>query len=245
MPDIRDEVIEDDCREQYSRDWGLGYPWFKEYNQAMKLWLSHVKVHRPEEPMDVPVIYQTPERAFADKIRPRVNKRVDLPVISFIMTGTEMDRSRYHAPSQLIWDRIREGDRFKLMNRPMPWNISYNVTVWTKFQEDLDTIIYRLLSRFAPHSYIAPFNMASRVNFESHSDTSILEPGEDGDRIIRHDLNFMVNGYMPLPAIETGLIEQVNLVLTDVEDSDVSEENFDNSQDINIVEGEFEVTVLE
>jgi hypothetical protein len=239
MPKIRDEEIGDDCREEYSRDWNYSFPWFREYNEHMMLWLSHITVERPENPKEVPVIYQTPERAFADKLLPRVNARVDLPIISFVMTGTEFDRSRMLSYPTLVFDRTFQDGKYHLTPRPMPWNLNYNVTIWTKFQQDIDIIIYRILSRFTPSSYINPFGIASKVSFESHSDTSTLEPGEEGDRLLRHDLNFNVEGYMPLPSTEVGMIEQVNMVLTNDTESDLSDTNFDSDQDINIVEGEF------
>ena len=36
-----------------------------------------------------------------------------------------------------MFNRFQEGDKFNLSTKPMPWNINYIATVWTKYQKDI------------------------------------------------------------------------------------------------------------
>jgi hypothetical protein len=239
---IRDEELSSyDCREQYSRDWGVSFPWVKTWNEAMLLWLSHIKVERPEEPLDVPVMYQTPARAFAEITMPTVNDQIALPIITFTLSGQNYDANRnwggYFFPN---FGRSRTADGWQIQRKPMPWELTYVVTIWTKYQIDMDIIMYRLLSRFTPDSYITAYGIAARTQLTNHTNTSDLEPGEATDRMIRNDLSLKVDAWMVLPELQVGQIEGVDIILDNDKSTDI-DVNFDLSQDINIVEGDFDL----
>lgn len=215
----RNEPLGDDCREKFSRDWGIAYAWFRTYNEAMFNWLSCINLGKPDVANDVPVLFSTPERAFADTVRPRVEGQVDIPLISFTLTGAEFDFDRFK-PSSLLFSKQQVGDRWQLGKRAMPWELNYNVSVWTKFYEDLDIIGYYLMSRFTPKSYLLVNGRASEVSFTGHSDNSDLEPGVDEDRKLRHDYQFKVDAWMSLPFTEVGSVQRAIVVLQDNEDFD-------------------------
>ena len=228
------------CREKYSQDWGISFSWLEGYNLGMAAWLSGIYLDRPEEPYQVPVMYQTPERAFADKIRPRINDQTALPIISFVETGTTFDNERYVSPPSLIYSRRKVGKKWQLEPKPMPWIINYNVTVWTKYKEDMDRIHYYLMSRFTPESYIVAYNSPAKIIVQSHSDTSDYE-STDGDRVLRNDFQFDVLAWMQLPYRETGRIEGITLNLT----GDIYEEiNSSADKEVDVVEGNFDLDVI-
>lgn len=220
MTTCRDEELDAQCREYYSHDWGITFPWYRTYNEAMKQWLSCIREPRPEvENRDIPVVYATPERAFASLISPRVEGQPDIPIISFVMTGVSWDADRF---SNIFtpWDRTLVDGKWRLQSKPMPWNLSYNVSVWTKFAVTLDYVGYTLLSRFTPKSYIKPFGFpVSEVSFTGHSDTSALEPGQD-DRLLRHDYQFEIKAWMPMPYREVGQIGNVFIAIDSDEDAE-------------------------
>lgn len=210
----RQEQKDVECREYFSRDWGIYFPWFRAYNLGMKEWLSWINEGRPEtQGSFIPVIFATPERAFADFVRPRVEGQVDLPVISFALTAINFDQARFK-PSYLPFNRRKIGDKWQLIPRSMPWDINYNVTVWSRFYETLDIVSYALLSRFTPKSYLYANGAASEISFQGHSDSSTLEPGADQDRVLRHDYQFKVNGWMPMPYKEVGSIRDIIIWIT-------------------------------
>ena len=190
----REEQLGKDCREQFSRSWNIAFNHQRGYNEAMAAWLDNVILDRPEEPLCVPVKYQTPERAFANFVIPRVNAQVDLPIMTFILTSSSFDRERFYSPPNpnIIWRKTRIGNEWRLENRPTPWEFTYNVTLWAKFQDDLDIVAYQLLSRFTPDSYLWAFNgVPAKIDFVSHTDTSDLEGGETRDRVLRNDYTFL------------------------------------------------------
>jgi hypothetical protein len=238
---IREEPIGDDCREKFSRDWGVSIPWFYGYNEAMMRWLSGITLERPEEPLQIEVMYQTPERAFADIMSNRVNAQIVLPAISFLMTGASFDWSRFTSPPNINYITRQIGNRWQKEPKPTPWILNYNVTVWAKFQEDLDMIAYRLLSRFTPDSYLNAYGAPALMQFQSHSDTSDLEPA-DTDRILRHDFQFDVLGWMQLPFTEVGRIEGVTYNFTGDPEEVVDSDCVDT---ISVQEGDFSIEVPE
>ena len=234
---IRNEQKGPDCRERFSRDWDVPYGWFRTYNEAMKLWLEGIRLGRPESPDPVRVVYATPERAFADFISPRVEGQVDLPVISMSLSSATFDPSRFRAPRE-IFTKTLVGDQWQLETRAMPYTLSYNVTVWAKFHNDLDIIGYSLMSRFTPKSYLSVKNRASMISFSGMNDTSNLEPGQDADRILRHDYMFTVEAWMDMPARLVGKIEGVVLHI----DNDIDTElDPDSSVEVGFpMEGSFD-----
>lgn len=213
-----DEPKAEDCRGVFSRDWGVSYPFFRDYVQGMYDWLSCITLDRPEAPYEIPVVYSTPERAFADLTQPRVEGQVDIPKISFFMTGAQMDMERF-VPTFVNphWNKQDIGDKWRVSPRPMPYNLDFAVTVWTQFQIDQDIVAYRIMSRFTPSSYLYINGTPSRISLSSFSDTSDLEPGTDADRKIRKDYSFSVEAWMPMPYTEVGKINDFILWMTDKE----------------------------
>lgn len=208
----RNEPKGPDCREYYSRDWGIAYSWHKTYTEAVYLWLTKINEGRPETPQDIPVVFATPERAFADVIRPRVEGQVDIPLISFAFTGSTFDQKRF-LPSNIVWEKLKVGDKWRVSPKPLPWNLSYNITVWAKFHQTLDIVAYTLLSRFTPSSYLYVEGRPALIRFGGHNDSSTLESNDD-DRILRQDFQIEVEAWMPLPYQETNSVDEVGIVIT-------------------------------
>lgn len=211
----RNEPLDSEFRETYSRDWKLYSSWARAYHQGFREWLSGISEGRPEtQGVTIPTIFATPERAFADYVRPRVESQTDLPVISFTMTGLSFEQSRFR-PTYLPFHKTNLGDgRWQLQPRAMPWEINYNVTVWARFYETLDLVSYALMSRFTPKSYLLVNGIASQIDMMGHNDSSTLEPGADQDRILRHDYQFKVDAWMLMPYREVGSISEIILWVT-------------------------------
>jgi hypothetical protein len=239
----RNEPLADDCREVFSRNWGVGYAWYRTYIEAMYLWLSNINLERPNELFSVPVLFQTPERAFADKIRPTINREtVNLPIISFTLSSIAFDRQRLMSLPAINgrWEKHKQVDgTWIIVSKPMPWQLNFNVTCWGRYFLDLDFISYNLLSRFTPDSYLRPADtgIPSKIALTSMTDTSTLEPGQATDRILRHDYAFQIEAWMPLPERRVGSIQGVDVILA----SDFSEVlDTDISNVINVIEGSFD-----
>jgi hypothetical protein len=237
---IRNEEVGDDCREQFSRNFAgtIAHPIWRGWNEAMLLWLSNVKLGRPEEPNDVPVLYQTPERAYAEYVRPTTNDQVQLPVISFAHAGADFNRERFFGSKGMVFQRTFDGSKYQVARKPMPWDINYVVTIWTKYQQDMDVVLYNYISRFTPDSYLQWNGIPAKLSLTSVTDTGILEPGEATDRVLRQDLSFTAEAWVQQPEQEVGVIGGVDITL----DNDNNVDNsiiFDISQDTNIIEGDF------
>jgi hypothetical protein len=231
-----------DGRSEYARDWGIYTRWLRGYNQAMKDWLTGINLGLPETEKDIPVIMSTPQRAFAAIVRPLAESQVDIPAISFTMTGLSPEASR-SKPAFLQAQRIKIGDKWQIHHRAQAWMINYNVTVWTQHMDDLDYVSYALLSRFTPKSYVNVSGIASELTFIGHSDNSELEPGADKDRVLRHDYQFKIDAWMQMPYNEVGSVKQIWMIMNnDLDHPTVDEVLADPTvvpQDVNIVTGDF------
>ena len=222
--DRHERKVGEFCREEFSQDVGMYFAWFKTYNTAMQNWLSGIKENRPEtQNVEIPVLMSTPERALSDLKRPRVEGQVDLPVITFTMTGASFEQSRF-VPSTIPFIRERVGDKWILQPKPMPWELNYNISVFAKYMVTLDIVAYALFSRFTPKSYLSVNGAASMITFTGHNDSSQLEPGANADRILRHDYQFKVDAWMPLPYKEVGMIRNIIIQVTNDLENDLTDE---------------------
>jgi len=204
------------------RTYGLSLRVWTPYNQSMQGWLEGIPKERDGGVVGtIPVIMSTPERAFARRRAPLNEGRPDIPMISFYMASFDYDFDRVNGfvPSHQTYELVRVPgtDRVRRVPKMLPVSINYMATLWAKHLYQVQIADWDLGSRMRPHSYINTYGADCPVYFESASDSSDLEPGSAGDRQIRRDYSFRVEGWMPLPYVEEDRLEKITIGITDDE----------------------------
>jgi len=203
-----------------NRTFGIGFEAWKEYNDAIYKWLSHIpKWREGRAEGEIGVVYATPERAFARQVSPPVEGRIDIPKFSFSLNSVSPDRDRQAVPSipEAYWYKRRVGEEWQRHLKAMPFDLAYTINFWHKKVFEANYVDWELLSRFRPISYVMANGTNNPVHLESVVDASDLEPGVNADRVLRRTYSIRVEGWLPLPYTQVPSVESINTTFTDID----------------------------
>ena len=115
---------------------------------------NNIELRRQDEVMKVPLAYGPKDKFLArlDQVPDPTNKRVQitLPRIGFEISGVSYDPTRKVAPTQKI--KIPStSTKNKQMFMPVPYNISFELAIISKNQDDGLQILEQILPVFQPH----------------------------------------------------------------------------------------------
>ena len=115
---------------------------------------NNIELRRSNEVMKVPLAYGPKQKFLArlDQTPDPTNKRVQitLPRISFEINGIQYDPSRKVSPTQKI-KFAKDTDENKNVYMPVPYNLSFELAIISKTQEDGPQILEQILPFFQPH----------------------------------------------------------------------------------------------
>lgn len=200
----------------------------------------------------IPVIPGTPEKAIAAIIQDNVRKdntnvvdRLKLPLMALTQSNIDVDLNRFTFHKAVDFFRINgkpsltlnekfEKDTVLGVSRGIPINISYSLTVWTTYQEDMNQILEQIITKFSQAAYIRVKGIYQEiiVTLDSIANISDLEPGDENITVRKFEFNLTAQSYIP-QAIERkksvlsmkvdivdGLSEQeISQVMTQIEES--------------------------
>lgn len=185
------------------------------------------------------VVKASPERAFAD-LRERFEETIDtgaaytdfekdqeqiaLPIASFMRTDLMVDMTRFNPNDVRKVDYLTQDQSEAYTHKwPLPYNISYQVDFWTRYESTLDSIRVWLMMQFMGGNFrLTPvdFRDVSRfygiknvyTRFDGINDTSDLEPGTE-PRIERATTTLEMQGWIfyPIEVVKTVLSGQVDV----------------------------------
>jgi len=180
---------------------------------------NNIELRRTDEVMKVPLAYGPKQKFLArlDQTPDPTNKRVQitLPRISFEINGISYDSSRKVSPTQKI-KIAKDGDENKNVFMPVPYNLSFELAIISKNQEDGLQILEQVLPYFQPH-YNLPVKLLPDVN-ETKDVPVVLnsvdyEDDYEGDfstrRAIIYTLQFTVKTYLYGPVTDSKVIKKV------------------------------------
>jgi hypothetical protein len=180
---------------------------------------NNIELRRTDEVMKVPLAYGPKQKFLArlDQNPDPTNKRVQitLPRISFEINGITYDSSRKVSPTQKI-KIAKDGDENKNVFMPVPYNLSFELAIISKTQEDGLQILEQVLPYFQPH-YNLPVKLLPDVN-ETKDVPVVLnsvdyEDDYEGDfstrRAIIYTLQFTVKTYLYGPVTDSKVIKKV------------------------------------
>lgn len=190
---------------------------FLNYSKAVKDFIMkslYIPNYPPER--NVAAYYLTPSRAFAKFIVPVINGSNLNPTITFHLSNTNPAPNQ--TPTGFFKQYKPAKDNTKIweaVSHPLPWELTYRVTMWTAKQSEMDLLVYQAITS-------APFNKKYSVIIDGQwaelevrnpSNETSLEPGESQEVSIRYGFDVQISrAYLPLNYEEYyGTIEQVDV----------------------------------
>ena len=179
---------------------------------------NNIEIQRTNEVMKVPLAYGPKQKFLArlDQNPDPTNKRVQmtLPRISFEINGIQYDSSRKVSPTQKI-KIAKDSDENKNVFMPVPYNLSFELAIIYKTQEDGLEILEQILPYFQPH-YNLPVRLLPEAN-ETKDVPVILNSVDYEDdyennfqtrRAIIYTLQFTVKTYLYGPVTDSKIIKK-------------------------------------
>jgi len=180
---------------------------------------NNIELRRSTEVLKVPLAYGPKQKFLArlDQNPDPTNKRVQmtLPRISFEINGIQYDSSRKVSPTQKI-KIAKDTDENKNVFMPVPYNLSFELAIISKNQEDGLQILEQVLPFFQPH-YNLSVKLLPEVSETKDVPVTLTsvdyEDTYEGDfttrRAIIYTLQFTVKTYLYGPVTDTKTIKKV------------------------------------
>ena len=180
---------------------------------------NNIELRRSTEVMKVPLAYGPKQKFLArlDQNPDPTNKRVQitLPRISFEINGISYDPTRKVSPTQKIKFK-KDADENKNVYMPVPYNLSFELAIISKNQEDGMQILEQILPFFQPH-YNLPVKVLPDV--DEVKDVPVTLTGVDYEdsyegefaarRAIIYTLQFTCKTYLYGPVTDAKIIKKV------------------------------------
>ncbi len=180
---------------------------------------NNIELRRDNEVMKVPLAYGPTDKFLArlEQNADPTNKRVQitLPRVSFEMGAVEYDSSRKVAPTNKINIPTGGDTGHKTAFMPVPYNLSFTLSVIAKTQDDSLQILEQILPFFQPH-----FNLTLKlvesieeirdipITLNSINYEDIYEGNFATRRAIVYTLQFTVKSYLYGPVLDAQPIKQ-------------------------------------
>jgi hypothetical protein len=140
-----------------------------------------------------------------------------LPYITVTEVGTEnADSRRRYNPvliNEKVWNKKKNRAQriLSLANRPI--DILYEINIWTKFVEDMDTIRNAIFLLFNPDLDLRTiYSDYTKAFIEEESDVGEVQSEDAVDRSLKKSISIRVETYLPSPKFlftNTGQIESM------------------------------------
>ena len=180
---------------------------------------NNIELRRSTEVMKVPLAYGPKQKFLArlDQVPDPTNKRVQitLPRISFEINGIQYDSSRKVSPTQKI-KFAKDSDENKNAFMPVPYNLSFELAIISKNQEDGLQILEQILPFFQPH-YNLPVKLVPELDESKDVPVVLTSVDYEDDyennfqtrRAIIYTLQFTVKTYLYGPVTDAKTIKKV------------------------------------
>ena len=180
---------------------------------------NNIELRRSNDVMKVPLAYGPKQKFLArlDQNADPTNKRVQitLPRISFEINGIQYDSSRKVSPTQKI-KFAKDVDENKNAYMPVPYNLSFELAIISKNQEDGLQILEQILPFFQPH-YNLPVKLVPEIDETKDVPVVLTSVDYEDDyennfqtrRAIIYTLQFTVKTYLYGPVTDAKVIKKV------------------------------------
>ena len=173
--------------------------------------------------IQVPIAYG-PIQKFLARLEqnPDLNAPVQmtLPRMSFEFTNLDYDPSRKSTQTQQISFSTTDGESTKRAFMPVPYNMTFQLSIMTKLNDDMLQIVEQILPYFQP-SYTLPINflgnIKEKVNVPIQLDSINMDDDYEGNfdtrRALIYTLTFTAKPYLygPVSDVSGDIIRKVNV----------------------------------
>lgn len=201
-------------------------------DEAMKEYLSNIeviahngKIHR------VPVVHGTAEKAVKMLIDTNVRQdeslvvdRINLPIIAYYASDYTFSDSRYtyeealryfpdvYSNPQSTVNEKNESDTVLGFTRGYPIDIGYQVLIWTMYIEDMIEILTQIFYKTSKMGYlkVQGVNWEIPVKLTSILNNIDVEPGDANLRVVKYQLSFLAESYIPQPIVRRKSVLSIN-----------------------------------
>lgn len=176
----------------------------------------------------VPVVFATPRRAVAELQKAYKIKNqevIPLPYISVQRLAPVLDQLRYARGFHRGVYLSDNGKSSLVIKRGTPYTVDYQINVWDKKRYRLQEIVEQYLSRYWPMhrllvDYGPPYDaIGCHVSIMTIEDLSELEPGEDADRMLRHNIQISIEGWAFEDAVWVPTVDEVIVCIKENDES--------------------------
>lgn len=194
----------------------------------------------------LPVVFATPERAFA-QIRSQIARRrgrstpedaqiqtIPLPFASLSRTSEQMNMDRWVTAD---WHRAgydSKTRRYARLQKPASWDLTYDLDIWTRNLFTLNDFTTQIVAWLTGDWFTfrvdhpAPVRWRNiTVHMKGMTDNSKLDPANEEERKLRRTFTFVVEGWVMGPVRSVGLVDSVHThVIDDYKDPAVELEEW-------------------
>ena len=148
-----------------------------------------------------------------------IHRRKDdemLPMISVSLTSVEFATERVGNRYNNVVKSTTPGDgEMQRFPNPIPYNLSFSLSVWTLHMSDADQILEQILPYFDPYVVMkvgiseldAEFDV--KVIFQSCAPDISIEMPDEERRVVMWNMDFMVHTYLFKPISEPSIIKKI------------------------------------
>ena len=149
-----------------------------------------------------------------------------IPRLSYMLNNSiEFDAGRVVSPLLKRASKTNEGEiTEKEIGVGRPFNFSFQLSIWTKYLDDMFQIIEQVLSFFHPDYHVTikeipELGVESSVPivFQSCSPNFEVEFGEQGQRVLKFDIDFILKGWIYPPIKNAELVKNIKIYFDDYE----------------------------
>lgn len=172
-------------------------------------------INDEEQVVSIKCIFANPERAIA-KLTQETN--LILPIISISQPRSKQDLKRQRYKPGVVfskyWDDKKQRAIRVVSLVDTPIEVEYELTVWSKYKNDLDQITEQIHTDFNPDVEITTIhsNIIKLFLIEENSDSDVVLADRE-DRLLKRTFSITANTYVPSPKFlmtSTGKIEEFN-----------------------------------
>jgi hypothetical protein len=221
---------------------------FRGADEAMKdLFSNIVVIDEQGKAFPVPIQWASQERAVAMWLQSNVRKdnslvvdRITLPFMAIYSSEFSFNQERYTYHGAINWLREvqsnkptfthqekRPNDTVFGVTRGLPYDIGYQLTIWTLYWEDMNQILEQIAKKFSPVAYIRIQGVTweTVVKIQSLANNVDIEPGDQAIRVFKFQFTFLVETYLPQPIRRAKPVfkERIDYYVNAVNDEEVKE----------------------
>lgn len=180
-------------------------PGFRALDEAMKAYWSGIRIPTKDSYRFVRVRIAGGEKNLSFWYDQLNQGRARLPVASINRLTHETNEQKFSPAYHHMARRYtsKRMDQVALIYRPIPYNVDYELIVWTTSKRDAEHILYQIMSRFNPLAEFVMYDEHIQGTIQLHlngsTDASEKEVSANEESKIRYEYRLTAEAWLPLP----------------------------------------------